>query len=329
MDVTPLFKACVKTVKTRNKALGLSTIPDNDKNRILGKAKTEFATKAKEVVSYITKLRIYLLEHRKDYINSERLVCDNTRMTDTERDQIDTETQNFVRQCVQHIKEFRSQATKEGGSSQVLDHRQAVIELLESYLRTVCRIYSEQRAIRIKRIVDLQKLSRLEADKQPRKKPSLGEVDGRTTGPLNSPTGANSVESSGPVNNNQQSRHKLSLVSADDDDEELSPEEMQMFEQENRRLYEELSSFSSEIKQIEGRVVEISRLQEIFSEKVLEQEKDIEYIADTVVGTTENIKDANEELREAMKKNAGFRVWILFFLLVLSFSLLFLDWYNP
>ena len=31
---------------------------------------------------------------------------------------------------------------------------------------------------------------------------------------------------------------------------------------------------------------------------------------------------------QAMKKNAGFRVWILFFLIVLTFSLLFLDWYS-
>jgi syntaxin 18 len=31
---------------------------------------------------------------------------------------------------------------------------------------------------------------------------------------------------------------------------------------------------------------------------------------------------------QAIKKKAEFRVWILFFLVVCSFSLLFLDWYN-
>lgn len=32
--------------------------------------------------------------------------------------------------------------------------------------------------------------------------------------------------------------------------------------------------------------------------------------------------------RKAIKNNAGFRVWILFFLVMCSFSLLFLDWYD-
>lgn len=57
MDITPLFKACVKTLRTRNKALGLG---EKDK-AILGlnnrgaKIKTEFAIKAKEVVSSLRK----------------------------------------------------------------------------------------------------------------------------------------------------------------------------------------------------------------------------------------------------------------------------------
>ena len=43
---------------------------------------------------------------------------------------------------------------------------------------------------------------------------------------------------------------------------------------------------------------------------------------------TENVKDGNEELRKAIQNQASIRVYVLFFLLVMSFSLLFLDWYN-
>jgi syntaxin 18 len=60
----------------------------------------------------------------------------------------------------------------------------------------------------------------------------------------------------------------------------------------------------------------------------LQQEKDVDRISSTVIGTTENVKDANEQIRQAIQRNAGFRVWLLFFLAVMSFSLLFLDWYN-
>lgn len=79
---------------------------------------------------------------------------------------------------------------------------------------------------------------------------------------------------------------------------------------------------------MEGKVVHIAELQELFTEKVLQQQIDIERISTTVVGTTENIKEANEQIRQAIQRNAGLRVYILFFLLVMSFSLLFLDWYN-
>ena len=50
-DITNLFKATIKTVKSRNKALNIGH--DNDKNRILvtSRPKTDFAIKAKSVVS--------------------------------------------------------------------------------------------------------------------------------------------------------------------------------------------------------------------------------------------------------------------------------------
>lgn len=57
------------------------------------------------------------------------------------------------------------------------------------------------------------------------------------------------------------------------------------------------------------------------------QQHNIDRIVSAVMGTTENVKDANEQIRQATQRNAGLRVWSLFFLLVMSFSLLFLDWY--
>ena len=100
-DITHIFKATVKTIQTRNKALGrinregstgpskegstspLSSSPPNDPLNILfsnqlpngkmngiGKGgKSEFNLKAKEIIVKITKLRDFLLRHRMDYIN--------------------------------------------------------------------------------------------------------------------------------------------------------------------------------------------------------------------------------------------------------------------
>ncbi len=118
-----------------------------------------------------------------------------------------------------------------------------------------------------------------------------------------------------------------------DDDNEVSPEafsteEVQVLEQENVKLYEDLITMKDSVRQIESKVVKIAELQDVFTSKVLQQKDDIDIIAAHAVASTENIKDGNEELRRAIQRNASIRVYILFFLLVMSFSLLFLDWYN-
>ena len=66
--------------------------------------------------------------------------------------------------------------------------------------------------------------------------------------------------------------------SDDDSNEALSPEEIQLFEQENEKMYEDLMSLKDDVQQIESKVVKIAELQQIFTEKVLQQKDDIELI---------------------------------------------------
>ncbi|XP_016312039.1 syntaxin-18 [Sinocyclocheilus anshuiensis] len=309
-DITLLFKASVKTVKTRNKALGLldSSSRDETGGAKRARARDSFSGRAREVISNISKLKDFLLQHRKDYVNAGSVMCsDVSRMTDSERDQIDQDAQIFMRTCADAIGQLRSDMGKQVVSAQVKDHRAAVLDLIEAYLRGVCKLYSEQRAVRVKRVVDKKRLSRLEPEQISHDK----------------------QQSDGEENNDKLvSDSNVDLWEDNRVEDDLSPEEIQMFEQENQRLVGEMNSLLDEVRQIEGKVVEISRLQEIFSEKVLHQETEIDSIHQLVVGATENVKEGNEDIREAIKNNAGFRVWILFFLVMCSFSLLFLDWYD-
>ncbi|XP_020339455.1 syntaxin-18-like [Oncorhynchus kisutch] len=328
VDITLLFKASVKTVKTRNKAMGV--VFDSPKDEIFKKSRPNngFSLKAKEVISNITKLKDFLLKHRKDYVNAGSLISsDLTRMTDNERDQIDQDAQIFMRTCSEAIKQLRSEAEKRVISTQIKEHRGAVLDLIEMYLKGVCKLYSEQRAIRVKRVVDKKRLSRLEPEHHHssmvvEKSPPVEQHSEEKTSKEESSSGERSVME---VPDNTVSLWEEGQGRVDD---ELSPEEMQMFEQENQRLVSEMSNLVDEVRQIEGKVVEISRLQEIFAEKVLMQETEIDNIHQLVVGATENVKEGNEDIREAIQNNAGFRVWILFFLVMCSFSLLFLDWYD-
>ncbi|NWI81223.1 STX18 protein, partial [Dryoscopus gambensis] len=43
-------------------------------------------------------------------------------------------------------------------SAQVKEHRTVVLDFIEDYLKRVCKLYSEQRAIRVKRVIDKKRL---------------------------------------------------------------------------------------------------------------------------------------------------------------------------
>uniref|UniRef100_A0A665T9E6 Syntaxin-18 n=1 Tax=Echeneis naucrates TaxID=173247 RepID=A0A665T9E6_ECHNA len=324
VDRTLLFKASVKTVKTRNKAIGIGF--DSTKDEIFKRTrpKSGFSPKAKEVITNITKLKDFLLQHRKDYVSAGSLISsDLTRMTDSERDQIDQDAQIFMRTCSEAIKQLRNEAEKKVTSSQIKEHRGAVLDLIEMYLKGVCKLYSEQRAIRVKRMVDKKRLSRLapEHHSQVEKTRAIEPTEEKAVKEESSEKSTSEV-----LDNTVEHLWEEGRV-----EDELSPEEIQMvcyLRQHCCHGTFHPFPFFLPVRQIEGKVVEISRLQEIFAEKVLQQETEIDSIHQLVVGATENVKEGNEDIREAIKNNAGFRVWILFFLVMCSFSLLFLDWYD-
>ncbi|XP_068709226.1 syntaxin-18-like isoform X2 [Montipora capricornis] len=313
MDRTALFKATVKTVRTKNKAQGVNESPRDILNS--NKRRSEFGTKAKEVLINITKLRDFLLEHQRDYISPfSHLNLEVSSMTDSERDQIDQDAETYMRTCSVAINSLK--ALQQKRSDQVMTHREAVLGMLGLYLKVVCKLYSEQRAIRVKRAVDKKRISRLQPDQNRVK--NQAALDSSLV----------NLTDDVSKNANKQINPGLDLALPTSEDDELTPEEVQMFEMENKRLFTEMNSLVDEVRQIEGKVVEISQLQEVFSEKVLHQSAQIDKIHETAIGTTENVQGGNEQIREAIKNNASFRVWILFFLVMCSLSLLFLDWYS-
>lgn len=322
MDRTALFKATVKTIRTRNKALGVKEAPRDILNS--NRRRGEFGNKAKEVLVNITKLRDFLLEHQKDYISPfSHLSLEMSSMTDEERDQIDTDAETYMRTCSFAIQSLKAEALQQKRSDQVMTHREAVLGMLGQYLKVVCKLYSEQRAIRVKRVVDKKRISRLQPDQKWVKKESSHSAE-----QISSDSSITNAQEGVSKEYSHQTHPPPDLAPPVTEDEELTPEEVQMFEMENKRLFTEMNSLVDEVRQIEGRVVEISQLQEIFSEKVLHQSGQIDRIYETSLETTENVKGGNEQIREAIKNNASFRVWILFFLVMCSLSLLFLDWYS-
>ncbi|GAB1868506.1 Syntaxin-18 [Camponotus japonicus] len=324
MDVSALFKASVRTVDSRNKDLGN---PGCAPPKRTG-AKSSFCVKAHAVVVQISKLREFLLENRKAYLNFSNYLSSAPQMTDAERDEIDVGGQRIMSTCSQLVKDLRREiaTSAEDLSRQNVEHREIMLLLMEDYLKNVCHIYSEQKAMRVKRAVEMQKISKLQVE------PKLDRSDIRKSA-LNATERSTDDRETRSLSN-ESSPMKIQEINEDVTntltyEEELSAEDIQMFESENEQLFNELNNVTEEVKQIESKVIHIAELQEIFTEKVLDQDQDLDRLMTTVVGSTENVKEANEQIRQAIQRNAGLRVWILFFLLVMSFSLLFLDWYNP
>lgn len=309
-----------------------------------------FTEGLKKLVKNITRMKNLLLENRKDYVNLySHLISEASSMTDKERDQIDYDVHVFMKNCNDLLRNYRNElnlkTSAKGSSTQAKDHFNLVLSLIEAYLKYVCDIYTEQKAIRVRRACERQRLSRLAATFSSgnfasnfmRDSPSLlssstsastQDNDLRNTRDTGTSTRGIREEDS-RSQTSRDSDHSSRTHVFEENGPHLTPQEVQLFDQENHQLYDELTSLTDEVKVIGGKVMEIARLQEIFTEKVLQQENELDRLSSTVVASTESIRDGNDQLREAIRKGAGFRVWVLLFIMTLALTILFLDWYNP
>ncbi|KAK2577840.1 hypothetical protein KPH14_001105 [Odynerus spinipes] len=307
MDVSALFRAYVKTVSLRDKNLGGPSLTKPLKK---ARSKSVFHIKTQAVVAQITKLREFLLENRKAYLNFSNYLSNIPRMTDADRDQIDAGAQTIMSTCSQLIKELKREIAFSEVSRQNMEHREIVLLLIEDYLKNVCKIYSEQKAMRVKRAVEMRTISKLELDIKSKK-----NIEAENKKPMPNAIEKTNNNKENQSNSNKTNPMKIQEINEDANTplhEELSPEDIQMFESENEQLYNELSTVTEEVRQIESKVVHIAELQEIFTEKVLDQDKDLDRLMTTVVGSTENVKEANEQIRQAIQRNAGLRVIVFY-----------------
>uniref|UniRef100_A0A1Q3FFS9 Syntaxin-18 n=1 Tax=Culex tarsalis TaxID=7177 RepID=A0A1Q3FFS9_CULTA len=345
MDITSLFKASVKTVRLKSSA---NAFPVLEKSRILSKKPSnEFSEKAKKIRFQITQLKNLLVENRAAYMQFAYHLKSSAQMTDEERDVIDRESENIIRICTNMLNDFKAECRTAKRSKQMTEFMDLVIDALSAYMSAVHHIANEQKQFRIQRELETYKFLKLDADNRSRSSAlsRLVPLDARPGGGHDRHRKENGGRRSPRRDDDETDEFdeylegsRAKVISQDEelansssfleDEEELSPEDIQIFESENVQLYNELKGLSEEVEQIEKNVVDIAHLQEIFTEKISLQKTDIDRIANTVVGATENVKDANEQIKQAIQRNAGLRVWVLFFLIVMSLSLLFLDWYN-
>ena len=113
----------------------------------------------------ITKLKEYLYEIKKDYLNDAAyLGMVQITMTDHECKKVDAEAEAFMKKCKDAINELTMQVGSKVSTRQSRENKACILEIINKYLLSVCKIYSQQKAIRMKRIIDKNRIARLQPE---------------------------------------------------------------------------------------------------------------------------------------------------------------------
>ena len=215
-------------------------------------------------------------------------------MSTEERNLIDRESEKIIKICTQLICEIKVEYNNKSLTKQQHQHVECVFELLANYLKSVYNVFNDQKNYRVKRDLETFKFLKLDSEKKKPTEIDFSKIeykDGMDFEPIsngnensrNSEENFGDVEDSTPRKRAKSSKHKSQLdedspinnPSIEDDanssnhiENTLSAEDIQMFELENKQLFNELKGLTEEVEVIEKNVYEIAKLQELFSEKV-------------------------------------------------------------
>ncbi|KMZ56285.1 Syntaxin 81 [Zostera marina] len=265
-----------------------------------------FIKAALKTLENIEELNHFIVKHRKDY-------TDLHRSTEQERDNIEHEVSAFIKACKDQIDILKDKIIeneknensktwlgKLGDSSNVdaVAHKHGVVLILSERLCVVTSQFDRLRSIRFQDAVN-KSLPRRNLRRV---------VESKSTEP-SSNNFTNSTESS-------------FIAPA------IKIQEQQLLDDETRALQNELSSMLDAVHETETKMVEMSALNHLMSTHVLQQAHQIEYLYEQAIEATMNVEKGNKELSQAIDRNSSSRTFLLLFLFVLTFSVLFLDWYS-
>lgn len=294
---------------------------------------------ATSLVAKINKMKSHLTKYGHDYLNTYGCLPGASIMTDERRNKLDQDVEEFINICNEKMKILQSEIRLGTNSAQVIEHRSAVIEMMMRILNDFVNYYTQLRTTRMKRSIEKAKYDKVEcASGKMSPGPEYESISNDTINleSLTSSLAKEDVSIAAASRSSQSDDHPYSFedfqqqsLIATEHDTSISPNELQTLALENYHIHDELITLNDEVKLIGKKVVQISKLQELFTEKVMEQEVELNSVHEKAIRSSENVREGNDLIRDAMMKNASTRVFILFYIITLGFTILFLDWYNP
>jgi hypothetical protein len=100
-------------------------------------------------------------------------------------------------------------------------------------------------------------------------------------------------------------------------------------ETENRLLFMHYNNITNDLRDVEISALSISKLAGLFTDKVDEQNTQIEEALECAQTSTDLIKQSTRHITQATKRGLSFRFFILIVLILFSFTLLFLHFIIP
>ncbi|KAM7497342.1 hypothetical protein LguiA_021756 [Lonicera macranthoides] len=274
--------------------------------------RSSFTKAALKTLESIGELEQFLMKHRKDYI-------DPHRTTEQERDSIEHEVTVFIKACKEQIDILRTsindnEATGKGwlgirgdnANADTIAHKHGVVLILSEKLHAVTSQFDQLRAIRFQDAINRA---------IPRRKAKLNDR-------------RNSTDTSKSNNLEHIEPNTSEVRESDEFQRGPNTVQQQLLDDETRALQAELTSLLDAVQETETKMIEMSALNHLMSTHVLQQAQQIELLYEQAVEATTNVELGNKELSQAIQRNSSSRTFLLLFLFVLTFSVLFLDWYG-
>uniref|UniRef100_A0A7N0THB7 SNARE-complex protein Syntaxin-18 N-terminal domain-containing protein n=1 Tax=Kalanchoe fedtschenkoi TaxID=63787 RepID=A0A7N0THB7_KALFE len=262
-----------------------------------------FTKAALKTLESIEALEQFLAKHRKDYVEVHRT-------TEQERDSIEQEVTAFIKTCKKQIDILNSRINDDEGNSKgwlgirgdnnadTRAHKQGVVLILSERLHSVSSQFDRLRARRFQDVINKA---------MPRRK--LTKLS------ISKPADISTSDDSGSIEP-ERTRSDTARV------------QQQYLDDETRALQVELSTLLDAAQETETKMVEMSALNHLMSTHILQQAQQIEVLYEQAVEATKNVELGNKELSQAIQRNSSSRTFLLLFLFVLTFAVLFLDWYS-
>lgn len=268
-------------------------------------------------------------------------------MTERERQKLDDETEKSLKSCESTISQLEAKIATHTKNSQLLDHRSRVLLHLWDIYGDVSASYFKQKSARLETSLEermgykMNYQATLHATRAPRvlhDSPSSNHSpDSDTSEILRSNTSPKkrNPKKEASSSNSMQSDYKrvyddeLGLDesrdfrgSAVESFEGIDSQLQEQLRRENLALQTSLSNTVDDIRRVEEQMIVISQAHQLIAHNLMNHRDNLDQIHKQTKDAAIHISKGNTELEKAAQSGSKFRIFVLLFLLIVSFLLL-------